>query len=426
MNDINNTWGSRYRTPTQDDMDIVSDYIIDMLRNVDESGDVSIIQESITNNRIAYKNDESRTATAEANLSDTQILNKEMEKGEQSNPQEYLSQAYKECQQANENLKGTYYTKPEDMQPVDEEDIDTIFDTDTQNQAKINAANSEFTNRYNDDIFYKHCTYKIGNTVKQFKLAKVNVRWDSQFKEGSENIPRNIEILKALVTNSILELYGSWNRIYEIAVVDSMLIMNGVCYFPSINENDLSKFPLDSVDYIKNGCVAPFFNWKYLRNMKRLSVLSIDDENFYANEIANDLGLCRSIGIESAFNICQNLMTFILGRRTLSRDELHSEKSVPMKKSLAKVKRNMVFSDGYKINVYNATNGLQDYMFGSLKTYATNRGNKGLFRFCVGTAVRAGLAGVSGILNAGTHLLGGAFQVLKEMCTDSVVIQKQN
>lgn len=423
MNDRNNTGDIHFKTPTQNDIDIVSDYIIDTIKIADESGDSSIFDERIANNKIAYKNDEGRMPATETPLSDSQIVEEALAKDGQVDKQQYFSQARKECQQANENLRGTYFTKAEDMQPVGVEDIESAFSSENVEQSKINSANTEFTNWHGDDISYKYCTYKVGNTTKQFKLAKVNVSWGSQFKEGVEHIPRNIEVLRSLVTKGIYEFYGGWSRITEIVVMDSMLIMNGVCYSPIIEDSQFPMFPLDTLDYIKNGCIAPFFDWKYLKDMKRLSVLSIDDETFYANEVANDLKLSRNIGVASIFNTCSNLMTFILGGRVIHRDELYSDRSVPMKKSLAKVKRNMVFSDGYKINVYDATNGVQDYMFGNLKTYAMNRGNKGLFRFCLGTTVRAGLAGVSGIVNASTHLLGGVFQVLKEMCTDSAVIQ---
>ena len=51
----------------------------------------------------------------------------------------------------------------------------------------------------------------------------------------------------------------------------------------------------------------------------------------------------------------------------LNSDELNTEKSVEIKKEVAKRKRFTNLMDGYKINICNGTQGLQNYTFNNLK-----------------------------------------------------------
>ena len=281
-------------------------------------------------------------------------------------------------------------------------------------QAKQKAAQSKKTEWASDNIAYHDSTYSSNGETKQFRKAIQHVNWGEILQKDAKTPAEGLDRLRSYITYNIKKYFGGFNRINTIVVRDQQLIINDVCYMPAIEKKYISPqiFPVDTIDYIESGCIASFFNWKYLKEMTNVVLIDIDDTNFYTTIIADDIGVGKRIGVSSLFNICHNLNTLIIGGEPITQEGLHKPESLPIKEKVATSKRFMNFSDGYKINVYANTNGLQNYTFTNLKNYATNRGNKGLFHFCCGTVVRAGLAGIAGAVNLGAHIIGGIKNVL--------------
>jgi hypothetical protein len=329
-----------------------------------------------------------------------------------------------------------YFKNSEESKPVTQEDIKENFEDvnldDLQAriiaqtddilkreqpkfyQAKQKAAQSKKTEWASDDIAYHDSTYSSNGEVKQFRKAVQHVDWGEILQKDAKTPAEGLDRLRSYITYNIKKYFGGFNRINTIVVRDQQLIINDVCYMPAIEKKYVNPqiFPVDTIDYIESGCIASFFNWRYLKEMTNVVLIDIDDPNFYTTVIADDIGVGRRIGVSSLFNICHNLNTLIIGGEAVTQEELHKPESLPIKEKVSVSKRFMNFSDGYKINVYANTNGLQNYTFTNLKNYATNRGNKGLFHFCCGTVARAGLAGIAGAVNLGAHIIGGIKNVL--------------
>lgn len=266
------------------------------------------------------------------------------------------------------------------------------------------------------DIFYTNGNYNIcGKQVKSTRATTtLNLeKYKNEFREG--DLEGNYKSLCNLITYEVLK---NFPNAHTIAVSDNALIINGTCFQPNINDNSV-KFPLDSIQYIRSGCIAPFFDWSScIKCYKRtLKVLSFDDTTFYTTYVADSIGVGRKIGVSTAFRIFPELEELYIGGEYITREELNSPKSAEIKKKVATSKRFSNLYDGYQLNICGATRSFQNFGINSLKNYATNRGNKGFIRYAFGTTARLGLAAVGVATNFLTHTVRAIGRLIKDATT---------
>lgn len=287
-----------------------------------------------------------------------------------------------------------------------------------EKEYRKSASKSSTNNVAESKILYGRDKLNFGDKVVDFKRVGIKVDWGSQFKDDNRGF--NLQMLTHQITNDICKYFGGWSRVRKIYVYDNQLIINDVCYMPKLMSDEVSKFPFDTIDYIKNGCLAPMFDWGKLSSMKNLSLLVFDDVGFVTSVVADGLGLGRKFGVSSLFRVCYNLIELYIGDDHVTREDLNKPESTEIKKSVAKSKRFNNILDGYHLDVYAGTQGLQNFTVDNLKSYAKNRGNKGLIHYTFGTLARAGLALGGAGLNLGAHLIGGTFKALKTVFKDAV------
>ena len=325
-----------------------------------------------------------------------------------------------------------YCGKKENARPASDEQIQELQNTidfltkqlDDERQLSAfrkklgNVDLSQFTKKEEQvsKVAYKRDSCIINGKEINFKRVKMEPDWNYILsKSVGVNKSKNLSNIKSLITMDLKNQLGGWNRVKTIYVYDSQLIINGICFMPVVKGVDISSFPLDTADYIKNGAIAPFLDWKYLTRMNNLVELGFDDATFMITNVADDLGLGRRMGVTSLFKICDNLMVLNYGDTQVTRDDLKSpEKSKKAVEKLAVSRRKIDLLDGFHLNVYKGTDGFQDFTFNCLKNYATNRGNRGWLRFAGGTAFRAVGAAFGLALNLGVHLIGGVKNLLSD------------
>lgn len=294
-------------------------------------------------------------------------------------------------------------------------------ETESTKKAKRQAAHSKRTdvNPKVEQVLYAKGTCTSQGKTVQFNQVAKEVDWAKLALTNTSSIEEVMEQLTDLVTGAVHQNYGGWRRITDIIVRDQHLIINKTCFVPILDENALKtgKFPLDTLEYLKAGAVAGFFDWAYLKHMTNLQVIDIDDMSFYTMNIGGRLKCGRRIGVSSLFNYVKSLEVLVIGSETVTRDSLYTDEATPLKKKLATHKRHAFFSDGYKLNVMQHTNDFNSWTFNNMKNYAVNRGNKNLFIYLGGLSARGVVAAGAGILNLGTHLVGGIASVIKEAMT---------
>jgi len=259
---------------------------------------------------------------------------------------------------------------------------------------------------------------RIGNKDMDYRLVRNPVGWGNELSDDPSKTFDNLNFIKNKLSVDVYNQFGGWSRISEIAIVDSQLIINKIMYVPLIEPRYINRLPLDVADYIGNGCVAPLFDWKFLKKMNNLVTFICDDATFYVTNIADDIGLSRRIGVCSLFNICGKLDYLRIGSEEITRDNLYQSDSVGIKKSVEKQNRFLNMTDGFSLNIYDHTKNWQASSINSLKHYATHRGNKGGLRYGVGMAFNIGkTAGAVGI-NLLAHAIGGIYNSVKEVVND--------
>lgn len=352
--------------------------------------------------------DDAKTVTAEDLRAEQKLLNRDERRGatrqsvDQSIPKQDMSDA-------------TFWDRVRQM-------IDGRFrESESQQQAKWAAANSARTDPENVDrqvAYAKDVCTSQGQSFS-YNVMYEKVDWGAYIKDRSSSVVESVEKLVSFITNAVNKNYGGWGRITEIIVRDQHLIINRSCFRPVLDPSAIESgaFPIDTIDYLKDGALASFFDWSMLRHMRNLHVIDIDDMSFYEYCIGDRLKCGRRIGVSTLFNLCKSLDVLILAGDEVTRDNLYTEQATPVKRKLATHKRFSLFSDGYKLEVCKNTSSFADWTFGNMKTYACNRGDRGLFRYCGGVVTRAGLAGVAGVINLGTHLVGGIRNAFREAMT---------
>lgn len=354
-----------------------------------------------------------------------------------------LEKTYSDIEQNMAQADKTYYKTTEDRKPVSQESINNSFGTDSINlndlsrniinetdkiikseprdlhEACRKAIQREWADT--DKVAYKKNTYESNGKTVEYTMAAQKVDWGRAIADKSKSTEANLEQLRTFVSRQIYDYFGGFNRIVSIVVRSQQLIINNSCYMPLIDPKylrDASLFPLDTLDYIRSGCLASLFNWKYLKKMSRLVLLDIDDVDFYLNDVASDIGAGRRVGLSTIFNIIPSLETFILNGDIVNSNEQNTEKGRIVKEKIATHKHFINFSDGYRLNIYNGTNGVQNWAVNNLKNFANDRGNRGIFMFSAGLVGRSIVAGTAGVVNLGVHMIGAIGSVIKQAMTD--------
>lgn len=324
---------------------------------------------------------------------------------------ETLEEALEANRRLREKLRGL-----EKSRAATDRDIKNLHPgSESFQEALKKAAFSESTAWAEEDMPEQPGEVKLNGSTFRYRLGRRLVSWGEKLLNNPKAVEQNLDIVRQMVSEGICSYYGGWLKISDLVITGGQLIINGEMYVPVVEEGYSSRLPLDVSDHLKGGCIAPLFDYGYLKKMSNLTIFVCDDCDFYEIHVGADLGLGRGIGVSSLFRICKHLTTLTLGRDTVTREGLYSRESVPMKKKLNIKKRFINNLDGYKLNVYAGTDRLQSYMFSNLCNYAVSRGNKGLIRFCCGTVVRAGMFAASGVLNAGVHVLGSAYKTAMQV-----------
>lgn len=348
---------------------------------------------------------------------------------ENPTPEIAMGMAGFECRSQIDNANEILKTGEEEhnMEPVTQQEVSNQFSSDSDDE------DFEFFKKYFDDKFivtphnrdmqkhkeeaakkpekpnkmqYKKDTVEVNGNPMTFTRYRKDMSNKCDFSDL--NTFGSIEKLRDIITDEIKEQFGDWSRIQTIHIVSEQLIINGACFMPVVNASVVGKLPLDTKDYIQNGCIASLFRWDNLRRMTRLHTFTIDDGSFYTNNIASDLGWHKDATY--LFKVCKSLENLVIAGDNIGINGKYVESTANYKRKEAnRVKWNGIF-DGYKIDVYSGTNSFQSFAFNNLKNYASNRNNKGLLRYLLGIGGRAGVATFAGATNLGVHLIGGVFK----------------
>lgn len=296
-------------------------------------------------------------------------------------------------------------------------------------KARKDAYNSKSTDKHwKSNTMYKQDVLEVGGKDVKINRVKETPRWtlDLQDCVTNDDKARNFDQVRTKITEEIINYFGGFNRIQKIYVNSLQLVINDVIYTPLLSDTILARLPFDSADYVKNGYLAPLFDWGYLTKMSSLSVLSVDDFDFAMQNIGSDLGKGRDFKPMSLFNTCKNLTYLELGGEVITyplntEDEKTAEAIKNVEEEAHRYGRfDAMYTQCYE-KVGNTLGGVRGWTVNNLKDYANNRGNKGIFKYTGGLLARAGVSAVAGTVELGVkgvgYLLRGIGRTLKDATT---------
>lgn len=296
-------------------------------------------------------------------------------------------------------------------------------------KARKDAYNSKSTDKHwKSNTMYKQDVLEVGGKDVKINRVKETPRWtlDLQDCVTNDDKARNFDQVRTKITEEIVNYFGGFNRIQKIYVNSLQLVINDVIYTPLLSDTILARLPFDSADYVKNGYLAPLFDWGYLTKMSSLSVLSVDDFDFAMQNIGSDLGKGRDFKPMSLFNTCKNLTYLELGGEVITyplntEDEKTAEAIRNVEEEAHRYGRfDAMYTQCYE-KVGNTLGGVRGWTVNNLKDYANNRGNKGIFKYTGGLLARAGVSAVAGTVELGVkgvgYLLRGIGRTLKDATT---------
>lgn len=284
-----------------------------------------------------------------------------------------------------------------------------------EKQAKA-YQNSNTERHVSNKTIYKKDSVTVNGKDMTFNRVMQLPDWSIELNEclSNDDRARNYDAIRTKITQCLYDYYGGFTRFNTVVVSGYQLIINGVCYMPKLTGAILDKFPFDSVDYIKNGCLAPFLDWGYLQKMTKLQTLSIDDPDFVMTYIAEDLGVGRDFIPTQLFGVCKGLRVLEIGSDVLTCPLEGEQATEDTKKAVSRVERQAhefkTFNKGYgvfKDKVCGVFGGVRKWSVGNLVNYANNRGDKGIFMYSGGILARAVVSGLAGVSELGVRSVGG-------------------
>ena len=140
----------------------------------------------------------------------------------------------------------------------------------------------------------------------------------------SDNTFSSIYGLKVsnLIMNDIKRIFGGFDRIFSINLSKSgKLVINGVLYSPSFDEEVVAKMPIDIQIQLSNGGINELFDISAIRKFRNLEELSIDSIRFAEGRIKRELGLSHKKSWDDLFKRFRFLQRIIIEGNILTRDQ---------------------------------------------------------------------------------------------------------
>lgn len=274
------------------------------------------------------------------------------------------------------------------------------------------AYGSKSTDRHlNSKTMYKKDTALVNGKELQFTRVKEVPSWSVDLQDclTNDDRARNLDQLRSKITEALYDYYGGFSRMKTVVIRGYQIIINGTCYMPVLSKSMLEKFPYDAADYVRSGCLAPFFDWGYLPKMTKLNLISFDDMGFVMSYVADDLAAGRQFSPVGLFSICKNLSVLEIEGEIVTYPLRSGKDRDSVDNMEADAQRCSRFNRAYDIysnNVCGVFGSVRKWTVSNLVNYANNRNNKNIFLYTGGILSRSIVSGVAGTAELGARGVG--------------------
>ena len=143
------------------------------------------------------------------------------------------------------------------------------------------------------------------------------LQFDSQDEDVSAN---TFASLVKLITEKVLSAYGGVERVGSFKVVGGAIAINNVVYRSEVSRGlSMGSLPLDIRRKVNSGNIAELFDYRQLKRMPNLRLLSFDSSDFVISNVVPMMGY-RNLSVGNFFDDIKSLFTLVISNKEFLRE----------------------------------------------------------------------------------------------------------
>lgn len=225
--------------------------------------------------------------------------------------QEYQKQSIKEMRQLNAALMAQIAQMQSQLVTMQE-----FINSNEQKKYNDNARQRVFANEQPfEKITFTPCTSTYNGQSFNYQRYEEPVRYSRKFEicATDEDTAKSYVSFVEEVTKDIEKKFGGFKHINSMAVIDSIIIFNGISYEPLLPEEYTANLPFDIRNAVLDGKFAWLFDFSSLKKMTALTDLKFDSADFVFSKVRKDMHLFGEFNVSKFFKACPSLQRIEIG-----------------------------------------------------------------------------------------------------------------
>lgn len=225
--------------------------------------------------------------------------------------QEYQKQSIEEMRQLNAALMAQIAQMQSQLVTMQE-----FISSNEQKKYNDNARQRVFANEQPfEKITFTPCTSTYNGQSFSYQRYEEPVRYSRRFEicATDEDTAKSYVAFVEEVTKDIEKKFGGFKHINSMAVIDSIIIFNGISYEPLLPEEYTANLPFDIRNAVLDGKFAWLFDFGSLKKMTALTDLKFDSADFVFSKVRKDMHLFGEFNVSKFFKACPSLQRIEIG-----------------------------------------------------------------------------------------------------------------
>lgn len=191
-----------------------------------------------------------------------------------------------------------------------------FINSNEQKKYNDNARQRVFANEQPfEKITFTPCTSTYNGQSFNYQRYEEPVRYSRKFEicATDEDTAKSYVSFVEEVTKDIEKKFGGFKHINSMAVIDSIIIFNGISYEPLLPEEYTANLPFDIRNAVLDGKFAWLFDFSSLKKMTALTDLKFDSADFVFSKVRKDMHLFGEFNVSKFFKACPSLQRIEIG-----------------------------------------------------------------------------------------------------------------
>lgn len=259
--------------------------------------------------------------------------------------QEYQKQSIEEMRQLNAALMAQIAQMQSQLVTMQE-----FINSNEQKKYNDNARQRVFANEQPfEKITFTPCTSTYNGQSFNYQRYEEPVRYSRKFEicATDEDTAKSYVSFVEEVTKDIEKKFGGFKHINSMAVIDSIIIFNGISYEPLLPEEYTANLPFDIRNAVLDGKFAWLFDFSSLKKMTALTDLKFDSADFVFSKVRKDMHLFGEFNVSKFFKACPSLQRIEIGEDCVTAQDTRAVDAKFHKSSRAEEIYNKCYEFGF-------------------------------------------------------------------------------